>query len=106
MCSLFTGRPQAEHTNRATFNPDFFIKVGNRIYVEIKDDAQIKEPSDENRKKCEFAREHFNRLNEEQQEVVYQINFLSPQDYGAFFQKLREGKLDGYQSHLDAALVS
>jgi type III restriction enzyme len=98
---------KGEHTKRAAFNPDFFLKITKRIFVvEIKDDAQIADPAEENKKKCEFARDHFRRLNEEQQELVYQFNFLSPRDFDAFFQKLREGALDGYQSHLDVALLS
>jgi type III restriction enzyme len=98
---------KGEHTKRGTFNPDYFIKIVKRIYVvEIKDDGQIGDPSEENKKKFEFAREHFKRLNDEQDELVYQFNFLSPQDYDAFFQKLRDGKLDGYQSHLDVALLA
>lgn len=97
---------KGEHTKRAAFNPDFFLKIGNRIYVvEIKDDGQISDPSEENKKKCEFARAHFRQLNSEQEELVYQFNFLSPRDFDAFFQKLREGALDGYQSHLDVALL-
>lgn len=96
---------KGEHTKRANFNPDFFIKVGSKIYVvEIKDDSQISDPSDENRKKFEFARTHFDLLNQMQAEQTYQLNFLSPQDYDAFFQKLRAGELGDYQSHLDVAL--
>jgi type III restriction enzyme len=98
---------KGEHTKRATFNPDFFLKTGKRIFViEIKDDGQITDPAEENKKKYEFARDHFRRLNEEQQDLLYQFNFLSPRDFDAFFQKLREGALDGYQSHLDVALLS
>jgi len=98
---------KGEHTKRASFNPDFFLKIGKGIFVvEIKDDGQIGDAAEENKKKCEFAREHFRRLNEGQQELVYQFNFLSPHDFDAFFQKLREGALAGYQSHLDVALLS
>jgi type III restriction enzyme len=97
---------KGEHTKRATFNPDFFIKVGSRIFVvEIKDDAQTHDPSEENKKKAEFAREHFKRLNQQQTEVSYQFNFLSPTDFDVFFQKLRDGTIDGYQSNLDWSLT-
>ena len=48
-----------EHPKRGKFNPDFFIKVGNLILViEIKDDEELREPSDENRKKNEYALAH------------------------------------------------
>lgn len=97
---------KGEHTKRGSFNPDFFLKIGNRIYVvEIKDDGQIKDPSEENKMKYKFAREHFANVNAEQTELVYQFNFLSPQDYDVFFQKLCEGTLEGYQSHLDVPLM-
>jgi type III restriction enzyme len=97
---------KGEHTKRGAFNPDFFLKMDSRIFVvEIKDDEQVRDPLDENKKKHEFAREHFRRLNHEQDELVYQFNFLSPCDYDAFFQKLRSDSLDDYQSHLDVALL-
>jgi type III restriction enzyme len=97
---------KGEHTKRASFNPDFFIKIGDRIFVvEIKDDSEITDPSEENGKKDEFASEHFRRVNEEQDELTFQINFLTPRDYDAFFQKLRNDDLGGYRSHLDAALA-
>ena len=96
---------KGEHTKRASFNPDFFLKRGKHInVVEVKDDGEISDPSEENKKKVEFALEHFTRLNKEQDSIVYQLNFLSPQDFDAFFQKMRENKLEGYKSHLDVAL--
>lgn len=96
---------KGEHTKRASFNPDFFLKRGNVVnVVEIKDDGEVTDPSEENKKKAEFAREHFARVNKEQDEYVYQINFLSPQDFDAFFQRVREDDLEGYRSHLDVAL--
>lgn len=97
---------KGEHTKRASFNPDFFLKRGKRIFViEIKDDSEVADPSNENMKKAEFAQEHFNRVNKEQSDVVYQINFLTPIDFEAFFQKLRADELQRYRSHLDVALI-
>jgi type III restriction enzyme len=53
---------KGEHPKQGSFNPDFFIKVGNDIIVvEIKMDNDV---SDENKAKLRYAREHFARVNE------------------------------------------
>jgi len=97
---------KGEHTKRASFNPDFFIKQGSSVFVvEVKDDLEVADPSEENRKKAEFGLDHFARVNKEQDELGYQLNFLSPRDFDAFFQKLRAEDLEGYRSHLDVALA-
>jgi type III restriction enzyme len=90
---------KGEHPKRGEFSPDFFIRKGKVIYVvEIKDDSEISDPSPENRKKFEYARDHFERLNEWLKKdgigVTYQLNFLTPRDFNKFFIKLRkdEGK--------------
>jgi len=100
---------KAAHPKRGEFNPDFFIKKGNMIFVvETKGDEEIKEPSPENGKKHEYAFAHFQRLNKwlekEKLPTRYQFNFLSPKNYNAFFQKLRDGDLEDFRSELDVAL--
>lgn len=100
-----------EHPKRGEFNPDFFIKQGDRIFVaEIKDEGEINDPSSENIKKHEYACAHFDRLNDwldqSDESVRYQFNMLSPSDYNAFFQKLREGSLAGYRSELDVTMIN
>lgn len=100
---------KGEHPKRGEFSPDFFIKQGERVYVaEIKDDGEISDPSPENVKKHEYARDHFERLNawleKEGLPVRYQFNMLAPRDFNAFFQKLREGDLGGFSSELDVAM--
>jgi type III restriction enzyme len=100
---------KGEHPKRGEFNPDFFIKIGNRIYViEIKDDSEIAEPSAENIKKYEYAIRHVEQLNKwlkkDGSPICYQFNFLSPKDYNQFFQKLRDNDLDGFRSRLDVVL--
>ena len=71
-------------------------------------DEEIADPSAENQKKYQFAIEHFDRLNKwlakEKVSVRYQIIFLSPKDYGKFFQKLRDKELSGFRSELDIAM--
>jgi type III restriction enzyme len=100
---------KGEHPKRGEFNPDFFIKIGNTIYVvEVKDDSEIAESSVENVKKHSYAVAHFERLDQwlkkEGLRMRYQFNFLTPRDYNQFFQKLREGDLRGFRSNLDVAL--
>lgn len=99
------------HPKRGEFNPDFFIKIDNQVYVvEIKDDTDISDPSQENIKKNEYAIAHFNRLNrwlnKTKNPVRYRFNFLTPKDYNLFFQKMRDDDLEGFRSQLDVALVS
>ena len=102
---------KGEHTKRGEFSPDFIIKQGN-VYsvVEIKDDGEVSDPSAENLKKHEFARAHFDRLNEWlislNIDARYQFNMISPSDFGSYFQKLREQDLIGYRSGLDAAMMN
>jgi type III restriction enzyme len=100
---------KGEHPKRGEFSPDFFIKTDDMILVvEIKEDSEISEPSLENQKKYEYARAHFDHLNQwlqnEGLSVRYQFNFLTPRNYGVFFQKLREKDLEGFRSEIDITL--
>jgi len=96
---------KGEHPKRGYFNPDFFIKKGNDILViEIKGDEEIADPSPENKGKYKYARQHFETLNEQQNECTYFFHFLTPRDYDAFFKFLREGRHHAFVSALDAAL--
>jgi type III restriction enzyme len=100
-----------EHTVRGWFSPDFVIKLVQPLVlvVEIKDDDEIREPDDENFAKYKYAQEHFARINAhleaDHQELRYQFNFLTPQDYGVFFKRLRDGQIQGYKSSLDIQLM-
>ncbi|MDX9936174.1 MAG: DEAD/DEAH box helicase family protein [Anaerolineales bacterium] len=95
---------KGEHPKRGFFNPDFFIKKSKNILViEIKGDEEIAEPSDENKGKFKHARQHFETLNSQQNEIVYFFHFLTPSDYDKFFQFLREGNYS-FVSELDAIL--
>lgn len=98
------GWRKGEHPKRGFFNPDFFIKMSEHILVvEIKDDDEAEDPSDENKGKYKASKEHFEILNNQQEESIYHINFLTPTDFDAFFQFLRDGKYN-FVSKLDAAL--
>lgn len=99
------------HMKQGKFNPDFFLKIGNKIVViEIKDDEMIervKEGGDvtkEHRAKYRETIKHFDRLNELQKEQIYYFNFLTPQDFDNFFGILREGDFSGFKSQLDIEL--
>jgi len=99
-----------EHPKRGKFNPDFFIKVGNLILVtEIKGDEELREPSEENRKKYEYTVEHFKRVNkhleEEGSPIRYKFNFLTESGFNKFFQALRDGKIAKFRSDLDVKLA-
>jgi type III restriction enzyme len=93
---------KGEHPKQRSFNPDFFIKVGNDILViEIK---LNEDTSPENKAKLKYAGEHFNQVNTLQSELRYYLKFLSPESYDLFFQRLREGKYQDFTSTLEAAL--
>ncbi len=95
---------KGEHVKRGFFNPDFFIKAGNHtLVVEIKGDEELQEPSDENKGKFKAAEQHFQILNDLQDEQEYNFHFLSPIDYDKFFHFLREGNFD-FASKLDVEL--
>lgn len=89
------------HSKFGSFNPDFFIKIGKDILVvEIKDD----DISDENKKKLEFAKNHFKRINKLQNEQKYYFMFLSPCSYDLFFESLRTKKYKTFKSDLESKL--
>jgi len=93
---------KGEHPKQGSFNPDFFIKIGNDILVlEVKADTDV---SNENRAKLKYAREHFDRINNLQPEHRYYFKFLSPQSYDLFFQSLREGEYRDFKSEIEANL--
>ena len=101
---------KGEHPKRGKFNPDFFIKVGDLILViEIKGDEELHEPSEENIKKNEYALAHFHRINEylkqEGNSTRYKFHFLTPCNFNAFFQDLREGRIANFRSELDVKLA-
>ena len=101
---------KGEHPKRGRFNPDFFIKTGKLILVvEIKDNSEIAEPSEENKKKNEYALKHFARVNaylkKKRKGLSYKFNFLTPSDFGSYFQSIRDGDVEGFRSELDVALA-
>lgn len=100
---------KGEHPKRGKFSPDFFIKAGNLVLVvEIKGDEELDEPSEENKKKNEYALAHFARLNErlktDGSPTSYQFNFLTEKSFNKFFQALRSNSIITFSSELDVRL--
>ena len=93
---------KGEHPKQGSFNPDFFIKIGqNILVVEIKEDKAITE---ENKAKLKYAKKHFSKVNKLQNKQKYYFNFLSPQSYDQFFDFLKKGKYKNFKSKLEADL--
>jgi len=93
---------KGEHPKQGSFNPDFFIKIGNDILVvEIKENEAI---TDENKAKLKYAKQHFDRVNKLQNKQRYYFKFLSPESYDQFFHSLRNGKYKEFKSKIEAGL--
>jgi type III restriction enzyme len=95
-------------SKRGRFNPDFFLlpqAADEVIVVEVKADNDI---TDQNAGKLAYALAHFAKVNEllqrQQHKRRYEFHFVSPSDYDDFFASLRDGKLKGFVSGLQAAL--
>jgi type III restriction enzyme len=102
---------KGEHPKQGKFNPDFFIKMNNKIIVvETKDDDlvnRIKQDDDlakETRARYRYAIQHFDRLNELQKEQSYYFTFLTPIDFDKFFALIKSGSFTGFKSQLDVEL--
>lgn len=83
------------HVQRENFNPDFILKVKGQDRVLV---VEIKEDNDSTRKneaKHRDASGHFQQLtamlNGNGVAWTYHFYFLSPEDYSAFFQAVRDG---------------
>lgn len=92
------------HTVNEHFNPDFIIKIIDSydiLVVEIKADG---DDSNRNRAKLRDGNLHFTNLNDalvkSNKQWVYHFYFLSPEDYIAFFDRVRGRKYKGWCSSL------
>lgn len=69
----------------------------------------MREPSEENKKKNEYAMAHFERVNDnlkrEGSPIRYKFTFLTARNFNVFFQSLREGKVKDFKSELDVKLA-
>lgn len=98
------------HVANENFNPDFFLRVSGGhdiLVVEVKMEGDDR---NRNKAKCRDGLKHFERLNAKLQEQGepwrYHFYFLSPEDYTAFFQRVREGKFAGWESRLMLTLAA
>jgi type III restriction enzyme len=93
---------KGEHPKQGSFNPDFFIKIGDDIVVvEIKMDNDV---SDENKAKLRYSKEHFERVNGLQKEQRYYFKFLTPGSFDLFFKALSEKTYKDFRSELQPKL--
>jgi type III restriction enzyme len=86
---------KGEHQTQGSFNPDFFLKLGEDIVVvEIKSNG---DDSEENKAKYRWAKKHFEDLNKELKDAKvkqkYFFHFLSPASYSEFTEYLIDGRL-------------
>jgi len=81
-----------------------------KAYQDKKDTEELREPSEENCKKNEYAMAHSKRVNEHLKQadssIRYKFNFLTPSNFGAYFQFLRDGQITNFKSELDVELSS
>ena len=93
---------KGEHPKNGKFNPDFFIKIKEKILiVETKSQNDILE---ENQGKVKCAKKHIKNLNKLQSKQKYYFWMISPQDYDEFFRKLRDGKYIDFVSTFELDL--
>lgn len=103
---------KGKHPQRGQFNPDFFIKLDERIIVvEIKGNEQINNPDVEIIGKHKAANSHFNfvnaKLDKVKSKIRYKFTMLTPLSYEVFFNKLASNsseEIDNFVSDLDAAI--
>lgn len=94
------------------FNPDFFLKIKDKlVVVEIKDDNEIEEPSAKNIGKHKAATEHFKIINEylksnNQDSEINSYNFtmLTPKNYDIFFETIKKNRIEKFNSELDVSI--
>jgi len=101
----YSYKPETEaktHVRQDNFNPDYFLKKDDDIIVvEIKKDD---DDSKKNKAKNRDGSRHFEDLNKALEangiSQRYYFIFLSPDDYVAFFQSVRDGSYKGWKSSL------
>jgi len=97
------------HTLNENFNPDFFLLISGSndiLVVEIKSEG---DDSNRNRAKLRDGLSHFAEVNgklaEAKEPWRYHFFFLSPEDYTAFFGRVRDRQYAGWRSGLMQALA-
>ena len=97
------------HVKSENFNPDFFLKIADKkevLVVEIKANG---DDSNKNKAKLREAKKHFSELNTKLQSVgwhwTYHFLFLSPEDYAHFFNAVKDGRYQHWESSLMISLA-
>ncbi|MEJ7785514.1 MAG: DEAD/DEAH box helicase family protein [Solirubrobacteraceae bacterium] len=95
-------------SKRGKFNPDFFLWLKDSdlvVVTEVKGDG---DDSWRNNGKLNAARAHFETVNDlleaDGAERRYSFHFLTPKDYDAFFETVRDGTVSTFVSSLQAQL--
>ncbi|MGZ8227311.1 MAG: hypothetical protein ACXWT3_11850 [Methylococcaceae bacterium] len=96
------------HVKSDNFNPDFFIRIADKqevLVVEIKADG---DDSNKNKAKLREGKKQFSELNRKIKEVgwswTYFFYFLSPEDYPHFFNAVKDGRYEDWESNLMISL--
>ena len=82
------------------------------IVIEIKEDVLIEKVKEgisdiakENKAKYKFAKEHFDKLNRNPKiKTKYFFTYLTPKDFDKFFEYLRQGKIEKFNSEINIVL--
>ncbi len=96
------------------FNPDFFLKIKDKIIVvEIKDNSEIQDPSAKNIGKYRAGVDQIKEINrylKTHNQIdgikTYHFTMLTPLNYNIFFRKIQENSIENYNSELDVSLSS
>lgn len=96
------------HTVNENFNPDFFLKLKDSNQILVVEIKQDDDDSNRNRAKLRDGLRHFEMLNRRLEEAKepwrYSFKFLSPDDYTAFFEVVKNRKFQLWKSGLMQSL--
>ena len=92
------------HVKCEMFHPDFFMKLRKKPTVVVVETKTDDEEAAKSRAKLRDAERHFAQLNERLRSGGHPDNYvfkmLGPDDYPAFFERLRKGDFESWQSAL------
>jgi hypothetical protein len=95
-------------SKRGKFNPDFFILLKGSDTVLVVETKANGEDSWENKGKAEAALAHFTAVNgllkRARRKRRYAFHLIAPEDYGRFFEAIKDGTVAEFRSTLQAAV--
>jgi len=96
------------HTKSENFNPDFFMTVAGKKEVLVVEIKAVGDDSNKNKAKMREGKKHFVELNQKLKAIglnwTYHFFFLSPEDYPHFFNAVKEGRYENWESNLMISL--